>query len=73
MIESSIKNNKALENISDKLLEIMNYRGRKASYSLSPLSKNTNPENSFQFKQVIDSISNRVNDLLLHNTIPVTP
>ena len=72
MTESSIKNNKALENINDKFLEIMNDRGRIASYLSSPLSKNTNPENSKQFKQVNDSISNRVSDSLVHNTIPFT-
>ena len=39
---------------------------------LSPLSKNTNLENTSQFKLVKDPNSNRVNDLFLHNTIPVT-
>ena len=50
----------------------MNDRGILASYLMSPLSKITNPENSTQFKLVIDSSSNRVNDLLIHNTIPIT-
>ena len=39
---------------------------------MSPLSKITNPENSSQFKLVKDPNSNRVNDLLIHNTIPIT-
>ena len=39
---------------------------------LSPLAKITNPENSTQFKLVKDSNSNRVNDLLIHKTIPIT-
>ena len=39
---------------------------------LCPLSKITNPENTSQFKIVKDHNSNRVNDLLIHNTIPVT-
>ena len=50
----------------------MNDRGILASYLMSPLSKITIPANTRQFKLVKDSISNRVNDLLLHNTIPIT-
>ena len=72
MTENSIKNNEALENLNNKLLEIMNDRGILASYLMSPLSKITNPENTSQFKLVKDSSSNRVNDLLIHNTIPIT-
>ena len=70
--ESSTKNNQAIENLNDKLLEIMNDRGILASYLMSPLSKITNPENSSQFKLVKDSGSNRVNDLKIHNSIPLT-
>ena len=39
---------------------------------MSPLSKITNPENSTQFKLVKDHNSNRINDLLRKNTIPIT-
>ena len=39
---------------------------------ISPLSKITNPENTSQFKLVKDSISNRVIDLKINQTIPVT-
>ena len=39
---------------------------------LCPLSKNTNPEKNTQFSLVKDLNSNRVNDLLIHNTIPIT-
>ena len=70
--ETSEKNNKAPENLNNKLLEIMNDRGILAPYLMSPLSKTTNPENTTQFKLVKDSSSNRVNDLLIHNTIPIT-
>ena len=38
---------------------------------MSPLSKITNPENATQFKLVKDSSSNRVNDSLTKNTIPL--
>ena len=39
---------------------------------MSRLSKNTNLENTSQFKLVKDSNSNRVNDLKIHNSIPTT-
>ena len=67
MMLTSKENNKAIENLNDKLLEIMNDRGIKASHLLSPLSQITNPEKASQFKLVKDSNSNRVNDLLIHN------
>ena len=50
----------------------MNDRGILASYLMSPLSKLTNPENATQFKLVKDSNSNRVNDLKINKTIPIT-
>ena len=70
--EISLKNNKALENLNNKFSETMNDRNILASYLMFPLSKITNPENTSQFKLVEDFTSNRVNDLLIHNTIPVT-
>ena len=70
--ESSKENNLAIENINSNLLEIMNDRGILATYLTSPLSRITNPENSSQFKLVKDSSSNRVNDLKINKTIPIT-
>ena len=70
--EASLKNNQAIENLNNKLLEIMNDRGIVASYLLSLLSKITNPENSTQFKLEKGSTSNRVNDLKINKTIPIT-
>ena len=70
--ESSKDNNLALENLNNKLLEIMNDRGTLATYLMSPLSKITNPENTTQFKLEKDPSSNRVNDLRIHNSIPIT-
>ena len=72
LTETSIKNNLAIENINNNLLEIMNDRGILATYLMSPLSKITNPENKSQFKLVKDHNSNRVNDLLMKNKIPIT-
>ena len=70
--ESSKDNNLALENLNNKLLEIMNDRGILAAYLISPLSKIINPENTTQFKLEKDPSSNRVNDLKIHNSIPIT-
>ena len=70
--ETSMKNNQAIESLNNKLLEIMIDRGILATYLMSPLSKITNPENTTQFKLVKDSNSNRVNDLKIHNSIPIT-
>ena len=70
--ETSIKNNQAIENLNNKLLEVMNDRGILASYLMSPLSKIPSPENTTQFKLVKDSNSNIVNDLKINNSIPVT-
>ena len=70
--ETSINNNLAIENLNNKLPEMMIDRGILASYLMSPLSKITNPENSTQFKLVKYSSSNRVIDLLIHNTIPIS-
>ena len=72
IIESFIKNNKALEHLNNKILEIMNDRGILASYLMSPLSKITNPENSSQFTLVKDYNSNRVNVLKVNKTKPST-
>ena len=70
--ETSIINNQAIENLNNRLLKIMNDRGILASILKSPLSKITILENSSQFKLVKDPSSNRVNDLLIKNTIPIT-
>ena len=70
--ESSKENNLTLENVNNKLLEIMNDRGIIQSYLLSLLAKIFNPEETTQFKLVKYSSSNRVNDLKINNSIPFT-
>ena len=71
-VETSNNNNKALENLNNKLLEILIDRGILAAYLIYLLSKITNHENTTQFRLVKDSSSNRVNDLLIHSSIPIT-
>ena len=70
--ETSIINNQAIDNLNNKLLEIMNDRVISATYLMSPFCKIINPENTSHFKLVEDSSLNRVKDLLIHNWIPVT-
>ena len=70
--ETFNKNNKAIENINNKLLEIRIDSGKTTTYLLSPLSKDTNPGKTCLFKLLKGSSSNRVNDLLIHNSIPIT-
>ena len=70
--EYSFKNNQAKESLNNKLLEIMSDRGILATYLMSLSSKITIPEKSGQFKLVKDSKSNRVNDLVIHNSKPIT-
>ena len=70
--ETSVKNNQAIENLDNKLLEIMKDRGILATYLMSPLSRITNPDNTSQFRLVKDHNSNRVNDLKINKTIPIT-
>ena len=70
--ETSVKNNQAIENFDNKLLVIMKDRGILATYLMSPLSRITNPENSSQFKLVKDPSSNRINDLKINKTLPIT-
>ena len=75
MMESCKENSKELVTfsaLSNKLLGIKNDWGIIASYLLSPPSKITTPENTSQFILVKDSNSNRISDLLIHNTITVT-
>ena len=50
----------------------MNNRGIITSYLLSPLAEIFNPENTTQFKLINDSTSDRVNDLKINNSIPIT-
>ena len=69
--ETSVKNNQAIENLDNKLPEIMNDRGIIAPYLLSPLAKIFNPENTTQFKIINDSTSDRVHDLKINNSIPI--
>ena len=68
MTKTSIRNNKALEKINNKLSKVLNDRCKLASCLLSPLSRIM----SSQFKLVKNPNLNGVNDLLSKKPIPVT-
>ena len=72
MTQNSNENNQALENLNDNFLKTTNDKGIIAFCLLSALSKITILEKSTQFKLVKSSSSNRVNDLLIHNTKQIT-
>ena len=50
LTENSIKNNKAIENLNEKILELMNDKGMIASYLASSLVIVFKPENRSQIR-----------------------
>ena len=70
--ESSIKNNKALEKLNGKILELMNDKGMIAPYLASSIVNPFKAENKSQFRLMKDLISKKMNDFLLNGGIPVT-
>ena len=72
LIENSINNNKAIENLNEKNLELMDEKGMIAPYLVSSLSNVFNLENKSQFRLRKDPNSTKINDFLIHRGIPVT-
>ena len=70
--ESFYKNNKAIENLNEKVLELMNDKGMIAPYLASSLVNLIKPENKSQFKLIKDQNSLRMNDFLINGGIPVS-
>ena len=70
--ENSINNNKAIENLNEKILELMNERGLIASYLTTPLVEAFKKDNKSQFRLRKDPNSLKLNDFLIHGNIPVT-
>ena len=65
LIENSINNNKAIENLYEKILELMNYNRLIAPYLASSLVNLFKPENKSQFRFKKDLNSTRMNDFLI--------
>ena len=72
LTENSNNNNKAIENLNEKILELMNDSGVIAPYLASSLVNVFKPENKSQFRLKKDLNSTKMNDFLINNGIPVT-
>ena len=70
--ENSINNNKAIENLNKKNLELMNDKGIIAPTLASSLVNLFKPENKSQFRLKKDLTSTRMNDVLINGGIPVS-
>ena len=72
IIENSINNNKAIENLNEKMLELMNDKGMIAPYLTTSLVEVFKKDNKSHFRLRKDHNSTKMNDFLIHGTIPVT-
>ena len=70
--ENSINNNKAIENLNEKILELMDDKGLIAPYLTTSLVEVFKKDNKSQFRLRKDPNSTKMNDFLIHGTIPVT-
>ena len=72
LTENSINNNKAIENLNEKLLELMDEKGMIAPYLTTSLVEVFKKDNKSQFRLRKDPNSTKLNDFLIHGNIPVT-
>ena len=72
LTENSINNNKAIENLNEKILELMDEKGMIAPYLASSLVEVFKKDNKSQFRLRKDPDSTKMNDFLIHGKIPVT-
>ena len=72
LTENSINNNKAIENLNEKILELMDEKGMIAPILVSSLSNVFNIENKSQFILRKNPNSTKINNLLIHRAVPVT-
>ena len=70
--ENSINNNKAIENLNEKILELMDDKGMITSFLASSLVNLFKPENKSQFRLKKDLNSTKMSDFLINKGIPVT-
>ena len=61
LTENSINNNKAIENLKEKILELMNDKGLISPYLASSLVNLFKPENKSQFRLKKDLDSTKMN------------
>ena len=72
LTESSINNNKAIENLNERILELMNDKGMIAPYLAFSIVNLFKPGNKSQFRFKKDPNSTKMNDFLVNDGIPVT-
>ena len=70
--ETSIKNNKAISDLNEKILELMNDKSMIALYLASSFVNLFKPEIKSQFRLRKDVKSTEMNDFLIHGNIPVS-
>ena len=70
--ETSINRKKALEQINEKVLELMNNKGMIAPYLTSSLVNLLKPENTSHSKLMKEPNSIRLMDFLINRSIPVS-
>ena len=70
--ETSKKNTKAVSDLNEKVLELMDEKGLIAPYLTSSLVEVFKKDNKSQFRLRKDPNSTKMNDFLIHGTIPVT-
>ena len=70
--ETSNKNTKAISDLNEKVLELMDEKGLIAPYLTSSLVEVFKKDNQSQFRLKKDHNSTKINDFLIHGTIPVT-
>ena len=70
--KTSFKNNQAVWDLNENVLELMNGKGMIVPYLASSSVNLLKPENKSQFLLIKDYVSTRMNDFLLNTTIPVT-
>ena len=70
--ETYVKNNKAISDLNENVLQLMNDKGMIAPFLASSLVNLLNPENKSQFRLRKDPNSTKMNDFFIHGSIPVT-
>ena len=72
LTEKSINNNKAIENLNEKVLEMVYDKSLIAPYLASSLVEVFKFDNKSQFRLRKDPNSTKLNDFLIHGQIPIT-
>ena len=70
--ESSVNNNKAIENLNEKILELLNDKGMIAPYLASSMVEVFKRVDKSQFRLRKYPNSTKMNDFLIHGTVPGT-